>query len=201
MYQKFIKRLIDIVVSIFLLIILSPVLLLTAIFVKAKLGSPVIFTQERPGLHGDIFKLKKFRSMTDKTDENGNLLSDDIRLTSFGKLLRASSLDELPELINIIKGDMSLVGPRPLLVSYLPLYNSEQKRRHNVRPGLTGYAQVNGRNAISWQEKFKLDCYYVDNLSPILDFKIMLKTFSMIFSRKGVSSGTSVTMEPFIGND
>ncbi|MCL2201895.1 MAG: sugar transferase [Oscillospiraceae bacterium] len=201
MYRKFGKRLVDIVLSLLGLIILSPVLLVTALLARVKLGSPVLFRQERPGLNGKIFILCKFRSMTDRRDENGALLPDGIRLTPFGKFLRSTSLDELPELWNILKGEMSLVGPRPLLVQYLPLYSAEQRRRHNVRPGLTGYAQVNGRNAISWPEKFKLDCWYVDNLSFRLDMKIILKTFSKIFSRSGVSSETSATMEPFQGNE
>ena len=201
MYRKFVKRLIDILCSLIGLIILSPVLLVTAILVRFKLGSPIIFRQKRPGLGGKIFTLRKFRSMTGKKDKHGVLLPDSERLTSFGKLLRSTSLDELPELWNILKGDMSIVGPRPLLVQYLPLYNAEQMRRHDVRPGLTGYAQVNGRNAISWQEKFKLDCFYVDNLSFSLDCKVFVSTFSMIFSRKDVSSETSETMEVFTGND
>jgi len=201
LYRKFGKRLVDIVLSLLGLIILSPVLLVTALLARVKLGSPVLFRQERPGLNGKIFILCKFRSMTDRRDENGALLPDGIRLTPFGKFLRSTSLDELPELWNILKGEMSLVGPRPLLVQYLPLYSAEQRRRHNVRPGLTGYAQVNGRNAISWPEKFKLDCWYVDNLSFRLDMKIILKTFSKIFSRSGVSSETSATMEPFQGNE
>jgi len=200
-YRKFVKRLIDILCSLIGLIILSPVLLVTAILVRFKLGSPIIFRQKRPGLGGKIFTLRKFRSMTGKKDKHGVLLPDSERLTSFGKLLRSTSLDELPELWNILKGDMSIVGPRPLLVQYLPLYNAEQMRRHDVRPGLTGYAQVNGRNAISWQEKFKLDCFYVDNLSFSLDCKVFVSTFSMIFSRKDVSSETSETMEVFTGND
>ena len=200
-YRKFVKRFLDIIFSAFGLVILSPVLLLTAILVSIKLGSPVIFKQERPGKDGKIFLLRKFRSMTDKKDSAGKLLPDSDRLTAFGKKLRATSLDEMPELFNILKGDMSIVGPRPLLVEYLPLYNSEQNRRHEVRPGLTGYAQVNGRNSISWHEKFTMDVKYVDNLSFLLDVKIFLSTFAMLFSRKGVSSATSDTMEKFPGNN
>jgi len=201
LYQLFGKRFFDIVCSLLGLVLLSPVLLIVAIMVRAKLGSPVVFRQERPGLKGKIFKLSKFRTMTSKRDENGNLLPDSERLTSFGKLLRSTSLDELPELWNILKGEMSLVGPRPLLVQYLPLYSAEQMRRHDVRPGLTGHAQINGRNAISWQDKFRLDCWYVDNLSFALDIKIIFATFFKIFDRSGISSETSVTMEAFTGNN
>lgn len=198
-YEKYIKRLMDIVLSGGALLVLSPVLAVTAILVRTKLGSPVIFCQERPGKDEKIFKLYKFRSMTDARDENGELLSDEIRLTKFGKLLRATSLDELPELWNILRGDMSLVGPRPLLVKYLPLYNEEQKHRHDVRPGLTGWAQVNGRNAISWEEKFKLDVWYVQNLSFATDVKTMFMTVKKVFCREGISSETAVTMEEFKG--
>ena len=198
-YEKYIKRLMDIVLSGGALLVLSPVLAVTAILVRTKLGSPVIFCQERPGKDEKIFKLYKFRSMTDARDENGELLSDGIRLTRFGKLLRATSLDELPELWNILRGDMSLVGPRPLLVKYLPLYNEEQKHRHDVRPGLTGWAQVNGRNAISWEEKFKLDVWYVQNLSFATDMKTMFMTVKKVFCREGISSETAVTMEEFKG--
>ncbi|MCL2227614.1 MAG: sugar transferase [Oscillospiraceae bacterium] len=201
MYRRFGKRLLDIACSLFGLVFLSPVLLAVAILVRAKLGAPALFRQERPGLKGKIFRLCKFRSMTSQRDERGDLLPDSERLTSLGKLLRATSLDELPELWNILKGEMSLVGPRPLLVQYLPLYNDEQMRRHDVRPGLTGHAQVNGRNAISWQEKFALDCWYVDNLSFLLDAKIIFSTFAKVFSRAGISSATSETMEPFAGNE
>lgn len=165
MYRLFIKRFLDFILSLLALIVLSPLLLIIAILVRIKLGSPVIFKQERPGLNERIFTLYKFRTMTDKRDSDGNLLPDEIRLTKFGKLLRSTSLDELPELVNMIKGDMSIVGPRPLLVRYLPLYNDKQKHRHDVRPGFTGYAQVNGRNAISWEEKFDLDIYYVNHVS------------------------------------
>ncbi len=201
MYKHFFKRLIDFILSLITLIILSPILLILAILVRIKLGSPVIFKQERPGLNEKIFTLYKFRTMTDAKDEQGNLLPDEIRLTKFGKLLRSTSLDELPELFNILKGDMSIVGPRPLLVRYLPLYNEHQKHRHDVRPGFTGYAQCNGRNAISWEEKFDLDVYYTKHVSPLLDIKIILKTVKVVLFREGISSETSVTMEEFRGNN
>lgn len=199
-YARFVKRLIDILLSGLALIILSPVLLIVAILVRIKLGSPVIFNQKRPGLNEQIFTMYKFRTMTSETDNKGNLLPDDIRLTTFGKLLRATSLDELPELWNIFKGDMSIVGPRPLLVEYLPLYNEEQRHRHQVRPGLTGLAQVNGRNAISWTEKFKLDCQYVENITFKQDLSIFFLTIKKVFVKEGISSGTSVTNEKFEGN-
>ncbi len=168
--------------------------------VRTKLGSPILFKQERPGLNGKIFKMYKFRTMTNETDENGELLPDEVRLTKFGKFLRSSSLDELPEMFNILKGDMSIVGPRPLLVKYLPLYSERQSHRHDVRPGLTGYAQVNGRNAISWEEKFELDIFYVNNSSFMVDLMIFFKTIKKVFDREGISSGTSVTMEEFKGS-
>ena len=199
-YRKYIKRFLDFILSLVAIIILSPVYLILAILVKIKLGSPVIFSQERPGKDEKIFKMYKFRSMTNKTDENGNLLPDEERLTSFGKALRSTSLDELPELINILKGDMSIVGPRPLLVKYLPLYNETQKQRHKVRPGVTGYAQCNGRNAISWKEKFDLDVYYVNHLSFVLDIKVIFKTIKVVLCRSGISSDTSATVEEFKGN-
>ena len=199
-YEKFIKRPQDLVLSLAALIILSPVLIAVAVLVRIKLGSPVLFTQERPGLNEKIFKMYKFRTMTDEKDEKGNLLPDSIRLTKFGRILRSTSLDELPELFNIIKGDMSIVGPRPLLVQYLELYNDHQKRRHEVRPGLSGHAQVNGRNAISWEDKFNLDVEYVDNVSFIGDWKIILLTIKKVFVKEGISSDTSVTMEPFRGS-
>lgn len=200
MYRKHIKRLLDFILSLIAIIILSPILLIVAILVRIKLGSPVIFKQKRPGLHERIFTLYKFRTMTDQKDEQGNLLPDEIRLTKFGKLLRSTSLDELPELFNILKGDMSVVGPRPLLVRYLPLYNEHQKHRHDVRPGFTGWAQCNGRNAISWEEKFDLDVYYIRHVSFLLDLKVIFKTIKIVLFREGISSNTSVTMEEFRGN-
>ena len=199
-YKKYIKRLTDIILSIIAIFVLSPVLLVVAFLVRIKLGSPVIFKQERPGLNEIIFTMYKFRTMTDEKDNNGELLSDSIRLTKFGKILRATSLDELPELFNILKGDMSIVGPRPLLVGYLDLYNKHQKRRHEVRPGLSGYAQVSGRNAISWEDKFNLDVYYIDNMSFMFDLKIIFLTLKKVFVREGISSDTSVTVEPFKGS-
>lgn len=200
MYRKYIKRLLDFILSLIAIIILSPILLIVAILVRIKLGSPVIFKQKRPGLHERIFTLYKFRTMTDQKDEQGNLLPDEIRLTKFGKLLRSTSLDELPELFNILKGDMSVVGPRPLLIRYLPLYNEHQKHRHDVRPGFTGWAQCNGRNAISWEEKFDLDVYYIRHVSFLLDLKVIFKTIKIVLFREGISSNTSVTMEEFRGN-
>ena len=200
MYKHFFKRLIDFILSLIALIVLSPILLIVALLVRTKLGSPIIFKQERPGLNEKIFTLYKFRTMTDAKDEQGNLLPDDIRLTKFGKLLRSTSLDELPELFNILKGDMAIVGPRPLLVRYLPLYNEHQKHRHDVRPGFTGWAQCNGRNAISWEEKFDLDVYYTKHVSLLLDIKIILKTVKVVLFREGISSETSVTMEEFRGS-
>ncbi len=199
MYKNFIKRFLDILFSLILLIVLSPILLVLMIIVRIKLGSPIFFKQERPGKDGKIFTLYKFRTMTDKKNEKGELLPDSERLTSFGKLLRSTSLDELPELINILKGDMSFIGPRPLLVEYLELYNEEQKHRHDVRPGLTGLAQVEGRNLLSWEERFKLDVKYVENVGFINDIKIILKTIGVVFKREGVSSATSSTMEKFTG--
>ena len=199
-YEKYVKRPQDFLCALLALIVLGPVLSILAILVRTKLGSPIFFTQDRPGLNGKIFKLYKFRTMTSQTDENGNLLPDGIRLTSFGKKLRATSLDELPELINILKGDMSVVGPRPLLVQYLERYNEHQARRHEVRPGFTGYAQVNGRNSISWEEKFNLDVEYVDNITFLGDWKIILQTVGVVLKRDGVSSDTSATMEEFMGS-
>lgn len=181
------------------LMLLSPLLLLLAVMVRVLLGSPVFFRQKRPGLHGNPFVMYKFRTMTDKCDTYGNLLPDDQRLTFFGKFLRSTSLDELPELFNILKGDMSLVGPRPLLMEYLPLYSPEQARRHDVRPGITGWAQVNGRNAIGWEEKFQLDVWYVDNHSFLLDLKIILMTIIKVFVREGISQEGQATMEKFKG--
>ena len=200
MYKKYIKRIVDIVLSLILLGLLWPILLIIAILVRIKLGTPVIFKQERPGLNEKIFTLMKFRTMTDEKDNDGNLLPDDVRLTKFGRILRSTSLDELPELINILKGDMSFVGPRPLLVQYLPLYNEQQKHRHNVRPGLTGLAQINGRNLLSWEERFNFDCEYVHNVTFINDIKIFLRTIGLVFKRKGVSAENHVTVEPFKGN-
>lgn len=199
-YETYIKRLLDLVLSGLALIVLSPLLLVTALLVRVKLGSPVIFCQERPGRNEEIFRLHKFRTMTDARDKAGNLLPDGQRLTGFGKLLRSLSIDELPELWDIFRGKMSIVGPRPLLVKYLPLYNEEQRHRHDVRPGLTGWAQVHGRNAISWEEKFDLDVYYVDHVSFALDMKIVLLTVGKVFCREGISSETSVTMEEFCGS-
>ena len=200
MYEKYIKRIFDLVVSTAAIIILSPVLAVLAVMVRFKLGTPVLFKQKRPGLKGKIFTLYKFRTMTDEKDKNGNLLSDEIRLTKFGQLLRAMSLDELPELFNILKGDMSLVGPRPLLIQYLPLYDENQSRRHDVRPGLTGLAQISGRNAVSWEERFLFDVTYVDNVSFLSDIKIIMTTVVKVFKKEGISSKTAVTMEPFTGN-
>ena len=201
LYCKLIKRLMDFLIAALSIIIFSPLLILLAILVRIKLGGPVIFKQERPGLNGKVFKLYKFRTMTDAKDENGNLLDDEYRLTSFGKKLRSTSLDELPELYNILKGDMSIVGPRPLLVKYLPLYNDEQKRRHDVRPGLTGLAQVSGRNAITWTEKFNKDIEYVDNVSLGLDISIFFKTIYCVLKKEGINSDSAATMEDFTGNN
>lgn len=194
------KRLIDITASGAALAVLSPVLAVTAYKVKKNLGSPVLFKQTRPGLDGKPFEMIKFRTMKDSTDKDGNLLPDSERLTPFGQKLRSTSIDELPELWNVLKGDMSLVGPRPLLMEYLPLYNSEQARRHNVRPGVTGYAQVNGRNAISWEQKFALDTWYVDNQSLWLDFKILAKTVKQVLIKDGISAEGEATMSKFTGS-
>lgn len=199
-YEKYIKRPQDFCCALLACVVLSPVLLIIALLVRMKLGSPVLFAQERPGLNGKIFKLYKFRTMTSEKDENGKLLPDERRLTSFGKKLRATSLDELPELVCILTGKMSIVGPRPLLVRYLPLYNEHQARRHEVRPGFTGYAQVHGRNAISWEEKFDKDVYYVDHVSFIGDWKIIFQTVKTVLKREGINSETSATMEEFKGN-
>ncbi|PFA18424.1 sugar transferase [Bacillus cereus] len=199
-YRSFVKRLMDFTLSLIAILILSPVLLVVAVLVRFKLGSPVLFKQERPGLNEKVFMMYKFRTMTDERNENGELLSDSVRLTRFGKFLRSTSLDELPELFNILKGDMSIIGPRPLLVQYLPLYNEHQKRRHEVRPGLSGLAQVSGRNTISWEEKFNRDVEYVDNVSFIGDWKIILLTIKKVFVREGINSDTAATMEPFRGN-
>lgn len=198
-YERYIKRILDMIIACIGIIILLPIYIVIGVLVRTKLGSPVIFRQKRPGKDEKVFSLYKFRSMTDKRDENGELLPDEIRLTGFGKKLRSTSLDELPELFNILKGDMSIVGPRPLLVEYLPLYNERQKKRHDVRPGLTGLAQVNGRNAISWEEKFDWDVQYVENITFLGDVKILLQTVAVVLNHKGVNSETSATMEVFKG--
>ena len=194
------KRAFDIAASASALIVLSPMLAITAHKVKKNLGSPVLFRQLRPGLDGKPFEMVKFRTMKDATDKDGNPLPDSERLTDFGKKLRATSLDELPELWNVLKGDMSLVGPRPLLMEYLPLYNAEQAKRHNVRPGVTGYAQINGRNSLSWEEKFKLDTWYVEHQSFLLDMKILLKTVTKVLIKDGISAEGEATMSKFTGN-
>ncbi|EAH4810386.1 undecaprenyl phosphate N,N'-diacetylbacillosamine 1-phosphate transferase [Campylobacter coli] len=200
MYEKWIKRIFDFVLALFLLVLFSPVILITALLLKITQGS-VIFTQNRPGLNEKIFKIYKFKTMSDERDEKGELLSDELRLKVFGKIVRSLSLDELLQLFNVLKGDMSFVGPRPLLVEYLPLYNEEQKLRHKVRPGITGWAQVNGRNAISWQKKFELDVYYVKNISFLLDLKIMFLTALKVLKRSGVSKEGHVTTEKFNGKN
>ncbi len=199
MYKKFLKRWTDFILSLIALVVLSPVFLIVSILVRKRLGKPIIFKQKRPGKNEKIFEMYKFRTMTDKKDAKGNLLPDEKRLTAFGKNLRSTSLDELPELINILKGDMSIVGPRPLLVKYLPLYNKRQKRRHEVRPGFTGLAQVNGRNSISWEEKFEWDVKYVEHITFMGDLKIILKTVLTVLRHEGINSETSVTMEEFLG--
>ena len=198
-YEKFIKRPQDFLCALAGIVVLSPVMLITAVLVRTKLGSPVIFKQERPGLNGKVFMLYKFRTMNDKKDAQGNLLPDEVRLTSFGKKLRSTSLDELPELFNILKGDMAVVGPRPLLVRYLSRYNAHQARRHEVRPGFTGYAQVNGRNSITWEDKFDKDVYYVDHVTFLGDWKIIFQTVKTVVKKEGISSDTSATMEEFMG--
>jgi lipopolysaccharide/colanic/teichoic acid biosynthesis glycosyltransferase len=201
-YEKYFKRPLDLICGLAAVIVFWWLYLIIAILVRVKLGSPVLFTQERPGKNEKIFKLYKFRTMTDELDENGELLPDEVRLTKFGKLLRATSLDELPEAFNIIKGDMSVIGPRPLLVRYLPRYNAEQHRRHEVCPGLSGYAQVNGRNTVSWDEKFKMDVDYVDHITFLGDLKIIWDSVMVAFiKRDGISSETSATMEEFMGTD
>lgn len=200
-YEKYIKCPQDFILALLALIVLSPVLLLIAILVRVKLGSPILFKQDRPGLDGKVFQLYKFRTMTNETDENGELLPDELRMTRFGKLLRSTSMDELPSLINVLRLELSLVGPRPLLVRYLPRYNAHQARRHEVRPGFTGYAQVHGRNAISWEDKFDYDVHYVDNLTFLGDWKILLQTVITVLRRDGITSDTSVTMEEFMGTE
>lgn len=199
MYAKYTKRILDLSLSLMALIILMPLMIIIGILVRIKLGKPIIFKQERTGKHEKIFTLYKFRTMTDKRDEEGNLLPDSERLTKFGRFLRSTSLDELPELINIIKGEMAIVGPRPLLVEYLPLYNEEQKHRHDVRPGLTGLAQISGRNAIEWEEKFKEDIEYIKKITFIQDVKIILKTFIKVFKRDGINQEGNVGMRKFEG--
>lgn len=198
-YKRFIKRPMDFCLSLAAIIVLSPVFFLLALLIRKKLGHPVLFKQQRPGLNEKVFTLYKFRTMTDQRDEQGALLPDDKRLTKFGNFLRSTSLDELPELVNVVKGDMAVIGPRPLLVQYLPLYNEKQKRRHEVRPGLSGLAQVNGRNAISWEEKFDLDVQYVDAVSFVEDWKIILLTLKKVFKREGINANDSTTMELFQG--
>ncbi len=200
LYEKYIKRPQDFLCALAALILLSPFLLIVAGLIRIKLGSPVLFTQERPGKNGKPFRIIKFRSMSDARDENGNLLSDEERLGSFGKKLRSTSIDELPELLNVLKGDMAIIGPRPLLMKYLPLYNERQARRHEVRPGMSGLAQVHGRNAISWEEKFEWDVKYVDSISFWGDWKLFYQTFATVFKREGIHSEDSVTMEEFQGN-
>lgn len=199
MYEVLIKRPFDFLMALFALVILFPVLVMTAIIVRFRLGSPVLFKQKRPGIYGQPFMIMKFRTMTDERDKDGNLLPDEKRLTSFGKFLRSTSLDELPELFNVLRGDMSLVGPRPLLMQYLDRYSYEQARRHEVKPGITGWAQINGRNAISWEDRFKLDLYYVDNLSPWLDFKILFLTVFKVVKREGITEEGHATMTEFMG--
>lgn len=200
-YEKYIKRPQDYCCAGLATIVLSPILALTALLVRVNLGSPVLFTQDRPGKDEKIFKLMKFRTMTDERDNDGELLSDEQRLTAFGRFLRSTSLDELPELFNIIKGDMAIVGPRPLLVRYLPRYTEYQKRRHEARPGLTGLAQVNGRNMISWEDKFEWDVKYVDNITFLGDIKIIMETIKTVLRKDGISSDTSATMEEFMGTE
>lgn len=198
-YRRFIKRPMDFILSLIAILALSPVLLVVAILVRTKLGSPILFKQKRPGLNEKVFIMYKFRTMTDERDEHGELLPDSVRLTNVGMFLRSTSLDELPELFNILKGDMSIIGPRPLLVQYLPLYNNQQKQRHDVRPGLSGLAQVSGRNAISWEDKFNLDVRYADNVSFLGDWEIIFLTIKKVFGREGINSETAATMEPFKG--
>lgn len=202
MYKFFFKRVLDFIIALFVLIIISPILLFVTLWLHfANKGAGAFFTQERPGKNGKIFKVIKYKTMTDERDEMGNLLPDADRLTAVGKFVRSTSLDELPQLINVLKGDMALIGPRPLLPQYLPLYNKEQARRHEVRPGITGWAQVNGRNAISWSKKFELDVWYVDHCSFCLDLKIIFLTIKKVFIREGISQEGQATIEPFNGNN
>lgn len=200
-YEKYFKRILDIIICVLAVLVLSPVLLVLIILGAVFMRGNPFFTQQRPGKNEKIFKLIKFRTMDNRKDADGNLLPDEVRLNKYGKILRATSLDELPELFNIIKGDMSIVGPRPLLVKYLPRYTAEQHRRHNVRPGLTGLAQVSGRNAITWEEKFNFDIFYVDNVSLFLDIKTILNTVKAVLTHSGISSETSATMEEFMGSE
>ena len=201
MYARFVKRPQDMILATISLLVLSPVLVTIAGLIKWKLGGPVLFKQKRPGKDGVIFEMVKFRTMTDERDEHGELLPDEVRLTPFGNKLRSLSLDELPSLLNIVKGDIAIVGPRPLLVEYLPRYNEEQRRRHDVRPGLTGLAQVNGRNRLSWPDRFALDVKYVDNVTFLNDWKIILQTVEKVVKKDGISSDTAATMEAFMGED
>ena len=194
------KRMFDVVLVLILIVFLLPVYMIVSLLIVITMGSPILFKQKRPGKDGKIFEIYKFRTMTNETDEKGRLLSDEKRLTKMGKFIRSTSLDELPQLFNVLKGDMSFVGPRPLLVEYLPLYNEKQKKRHNVKPGITGWAQVNGRNSISWEEKFDYDVWYVEHQSFLLDMKILWMTFLKVFDRSGISSNTSVTIEKFKGS-
>ena len=199
-YANFFKRLIDFILSACAIIVLGIPLLIVALLIKVKLGSPVLFKQRRPGKNGEIFEIYKFRTMTGERDANGNLLPDNERLTDFGKLLRSTSIDELPEILNIVKGDMAIIGPRPLLEEYLPLYNEEQAHRHDVRPGLTGWAQINGRNTISWEDKFKYDVEYIRNISFMFDLKIFFLTIKKVFVREGINASAEVTMDKFRGS-
>lgn len=199
-YSRFVKRICDLLIAFTALVVLAPILVCLAVLVRTKLGSPILFIQRRPGRYGTFFLMYKFRTMTDARDENGNLLPDNQRLTKFGQFLRSTSLDELPELFNVLKGDMSLVGPRPLLMEYLERYTPEQARRHEVRPGITGWAQINGRNALSWEEKFKLDVWYVDNWSLWLDIKILFLTVVKTLRREGISAAGEATMPRFMGS-
>ncbi|MDY3112959.1 MAG: sugar transferase [Helicobacter sp.] len=200
MYQRFFKPCFDFSLSLVLLLLFSPIILIISILIYFKMGKPIFFTQERPGKNGKIFKIYKFRTMQELRDENGELLPDSARLKGFGKALRKTSLDELPQLFNVLRGEMSFIGPRPLLVEYLPLYSKIQARRHEVKPGITGWAQVNGRNAISWEDKFRLDVWYVDNIGFLLDLKIFFLTFYKVIRKKDINSNTSVTMEKFRGS-